>query len=33
MIKFFKSTKGKVITFIVGVFAIIVLGNLLDLFP
>lgn len=33
MIEFFKSTKGKVIIFIAGIFTIIIVGNLLDLFP
>lgn len=33
MMEFFKSTKGKVIVFIAGIFVIIVVGNLLDLFP
>jgi len=33
MIEFLKSTRGKVITFIVGIFVIIVVGNVLELFP
>jgi hypothetical protein len=33
MIEFLKSTKGKVITLIAAIFLIIVVGNVLELFP
>ena len=33
MIEFLKSNRGKVITFMVGIFVIIVVGNVLELFP
>jgi hypothetical protein len=33
MIEFLKSAKGKVITLIAAIFLIIVVGNVLELFP